>query len=236
MKLSVTSPSPSETATAGHRSVPDGSPSSLIQQRGRAQGTSRRIALVSVLLAFTFLNCTAKGQSASGSRHEKFPEVETTWPGVRFQLYRVERNSLNRIVVAVRIIATNKAPISGTSLGSQTAPPPDATPEERTASLYNVKPFSLTSSQMIDELTGRKYSVLPSISPPGTSYLPSYTFVSLFPGQAELLTIQFEIPPWLGGGDPTRKQTVSFLFPNAKAPMTKVPVPQEITDLTAKGS
>ncbi len=49
-----------------------------------------------------------------------FPEVETKWPGVRFQVFRIERNSLNRLVVAVRIVATDKAPPSGTFLGTKT--------------------------------------------------------------------------------------------------------------------
>ena len=44
-------------------------------------------------------------------------EVETNWPGVRFQIFRIERIPPNRLVVAVRIVATDKAPPEGTFLG-----------------------------------------------------------------------------------------------------------------------
>jgi hypothetical protein len=77
---------------------------------------------------------------------------------------------------------------------------------------------------MIDDQTGRKYPVLPPIAPAGKEYLPSTTLRSLLPGQAEVLTIQFAIPP-PPPSDDSQKQTASFLFPNAKGSMAKVLIP-----------
>ena len=66
-----------------------------------------------------------------------FPEVETTWPGVRFQIFRIERNSMNRLVVAVRIVATDKAPPSGTFLGTKTPIPANASPIDIGMGVYD---------------------------------------------------------------------------------------------------
>jgi hypothetical protein len=214
MKLPIRMPdTPQNENSAG------GSPSNRPKKRGR--GTSIRVAF---LLALTSLIGGVQAQSAPGSQSERFPEVETTWPGVRFQLFRIERNSLNRLVVAVRIVATDKAPPTGTFLGTKTPIPANASPVDIGMGVYDPKPFSLGASEMIDDETGRKYPVLPPIAPPGRTYLPGTIAKSLSPGQAEVLTIQFAIPP-SPSADENRKQTVSFLFPNAKAPITKVPIP-----------
>jgi hypothetical protein len=172
-----------------------------------------------------------RAQSAPGSQSGRFPEVETKWPGVRFQVFRIERNSLNRLVVAVRIVATDKAPPSGTFLGTKTPIPANASPADIGTGIYDPKPFSLAASEMIDDETRQKYFVLPPIAPPGLTYLPGTIVKSLLPGEATLLTIQFAIPP-SPPGDENRKQTVSFLFPNAKGPITNVliPSPEAVTE------
>ena len=174
------------------------------------------------LCAFTLSMFEARAQSSQGAGG--FPEVETTWPGVRFQLFRIERIPLNRLVVAVRIFATDKAPRSGTFLGTRTPIPANANREDIGMGLYDPKPFSLAGAVMIDEQSGQKYPVLPSIAPVGKQYLPSATLASLMPGQAEMLTIQFAIPP-SPPGDEAQKQTASFLFPEAKGPIAKVQIP-----------
>jgi hypothetical protein len=174
------------------------------------------------LFVFTFSIFQARAQSSQGAG--AFAEVETTWPGVRFQLFRIERIPLNRLVVAVRIFATDKAPRSGTFLGTRTRIPANANREDIGMGLYDPKPFSLAGAVMIDEQSGQKYAVLPSIAPVGKQYLPSATLASLMPGQAEMLTIQFAIPPSPAGDEP-QKQTASFLFPEAKGPIAKVQIP-----------
>jgi hypothetical protein len=182
-------------------------------------------------LLLVFLMGGAQAYSEPTGQAGRFPEVETKWPGVRFQLFRIERNSLNRLVVAVRIVATDKAPPSGTFLGTETPKPVNASPIDVGMGVYDPKPFSLAASQMIDDATGKKYSVLPSLAPSGTMYLPDSTAKSLLPGQAEVLTIQFAVPP-PASGDEAQRQTVSLLLPNAKAAIQKVPIPgaSEITD------
>ena len=80
-------------------------------------------ALHCAIVALTLLMGGVPAHSAPS-----FPEVETTWPGVRFQIFRIERNSMNRLVVAVRIVATDKAPPSGTFLGTKTPIPANASP------------------------------------------------------------------------------------------------------------
>jgi len=176
-------------------------------------------ALLCAMVALTLLMGGAPANSAPS-----FPEIETTWPGVRFQLFRIERNSLNRLVVAVRIVAIDKAPPSGTFLGTKTPIPANASPIDIDMGAYDPKPFSLAAAEMTDDETGKKYFVLPPIAPPGMTYLPGTTAKSLLPGQAEILTVQFAIPPSPPGNE-FRKQTASFLFPNAKGPITKVPIP-----------
>jgi len=148
-------------------------------------------------------------------------EVETNWPGVRFQIFRIERIPPNRLVVAVRIVATDKAPPEGTFLGTKGQIPPNASREDINMGLYDPQPFSLSSSVMIAEQTGQRYSVLSPVAPPGRKYLPDAVLALLRPGQSELLTIQFALPPEAN----SEKQTASFLLPNAKGPIARVPIP-----------
>ena len=199
------------------------------QYARKSKGVLSRLAFA--IFAFAPLMFEAQAQSLQGAAG--LPEVETTWPGVRFQLFRIERIPLNRLVVAVRIFASDKAPRSGTFLGTRTTIPANANREDIGMGLYDPKPFSLAGAAMIDEQSGQKYSVLPSIAPIGQRYLPSATLASLMPGQAEMLTIQFAVPPPPPAEQRPQKQTASFLFPNAKAPITRVPIP---TPGTSDGS
>jgi hypothetical protein len=192
---------------------------------GDRRNRHQRCRLQALLCAIVALTLLMGGVSAYSA--PSFPEVETNWPGVRFQLFRIERNSLNRLVVAVRIVATDKAPASGTFLGTKTPLPANASPIEIGMGVYDPKPFSLAASEMTDDGTGKKYFVLPPLAPAGMTYLPGTIAKSLLPGQAEILTVQFAIPPSPPGNEP-RKQTASFLFPNAKGPITKVPIPPPV--------
>ena len=196
-------------------------PIPLLQGCQQAWRTKEFLFLRGVAL-FIFMLSISEAWAQSSQRAGGFPEVETTWPGVRFQIFRIERIP-NRLVVAVRILATEKAPPTGTFLGTKTPLPSTATREDVSMGLYDPKPFSLTSAVMIDEQSGQRYPVLPSIAPPGKIYLPSIILASLMPGEAELLTIQFAAPPF-GEGE-LQKRTASFLLPNAKAPITRVPIP-----------
>jgi hypothetical protein len=157
----------------------------------------------------------------------RMPTADTKWPGIKFSIYRLERILDGRLLVWVRVIATSQAPGSGTLLGGKPEIPSTATRDEIAAGLYNPKPFSLASAIMIDDQTQRKYPVLSPIAPPGVRYFPGELANGLIPGQAYTLTIQFAAPPPppdLGSGRPG-KQTVSFVLPGAKGPISRVTVP-----------
>ena len=197
----------------------------ILPQQGCQFGWKSNRLLVQLGFAlFVFALSMFEAQAQSSKADGAFPEVETTWPGVRFQLFRIERIPFDRLVVAVRIFATDKAPRSGTFLGTRTPIPANAKSEDIDIGLYDPKPFSLAGAVMIDDQSGQKYPVLPSIAPVGKRFLPNATLASLMPGQAEMLTIQFAIPP-LPSGDELQKQTASFLFPEAKGAIAKVQIP-----------
>ena len=153
-------------------------------------------------------------------------EVETTWPGIRYQIFRIERMPPGRLLVGVRIVATPHAPPSGTLIGVSVPIPANAAKEDLLSGRYSPRPLSLGASEMIDEATEHKYQPLPPITLAGRASLPSVTLCTLRPGQAEVLSLQFAAPPVRPSPDQgTNKQTVSFVFPNAKGPITNVPVP-----------
>jgi hypothetical protein len=154
-------------------------------------------------------------------------EVETIWPGIHFKFVRIERILDERLLVVVRIVATPQAPAAGTLIGVKPAAPAGATPEELRSGRYEPLPFSLESSVMIDDLTLKRFPALAPIFPPGQTYAPAAILTYLSPGRAEVLTLQFKVPPsalMAGAGTP-EKQTVSLLLTNTKAPMTGIPIP-----------
>jgi hypothetical protein len=159
---------------------------------------------------------------------DRTPSVETKWPGINFSIYRVDRIQEDRLLVWVRVLASSRAPRTGTLLGTKPEIPASATEQEISAGLYNPRPFSLASSIMIDNQTQQKYPVLSPIAPPGVRYFPSELVNGLLPGQAYTLTIQFAAPPTPPtNGDRSPKQTVSFLLPGTRGPISNVPVPQQ---------
>jgi hypothetical protein len=164
----------------------------------------------------------AQDRSARGTG---LAQVETKWPGILLAISRIERILDNRLLVFVRVMATAKAPAGGTFLGMGRPVPVGASPTD--ASPDDLKPFSLTSTVMIDDQTQYRYDVLPPIAPPGKKYLPSGLSNVLLPGEAKTLSIQFAAPPappTIEGREPP-KQTVSFLLTGAKGPITRVPIP-----------
>ena len=169
--------------------------------------------------------CAIAQQPAKKSKFE----VETTWPGIHFKFVRIERILDERLLIVVRIVATPKAPATGTFIGVKPLVPPGATPEELRSGRYEPRPFSLASSVMIDDLTSQRFPALAPISPPGKEYVPAEVFASLLPGRAEVLTLQFRAPPApplaVADNRAPEKQTVSLLLTNAKAPITAIPIP-----------
>ena len=153
-------------------------------------------------------------------------EVETNWPGIQFRIDRMERILDERLLVVVRVVATAKAPAEGTLIGIKPTGAADGTREGRQSASYELRPFSLASSVMVDDLTAQRFPALPPIFPLGREYAPSEILAHFLPGRAEVLTLQFKVPPAAMRADSASgKQTVSFLLTNAKGPISGVPVP-----------
>lgn len=165
------------------------------------------------------------GGPLSPAEAQRFDEdnlgaVETLWPGVRFQLLKLERIPKSRLLATVRIFATSHSPGSGTLIGTKAATPDHVSKEDLLSARFAPRSFSLEAAEMVHEQTGRKY---PTLVPEGSgrSYAGSEVLTTLLPGQAEVLTIQFALPPEAN----SEKQTASFLLPNAKGPITRVLIP-----------
>jgi hypothetical protein len=176
-------------------------------------------------LAILFV-CPLCAIAEQPGKKSKF-EVETIWPGIHFKFVRIERMLDERLLVVVRIVATRQAPAAGTLIGVKPAAHAGATPEELRSGRYEPLPFSLESSVMIDDLTSKRFPALAPVFPPGQQYAPASILTYLSPGRAEVLTLQFKVPPsaLIADGGTPEKQTVSLLLTNAKAPMTGIPIP-----------
>ena len=177
------------------------------------------------LIRSGFLLTTAAAScSHAVSAQDKIGEVDTTLPGVRYELSRIERIPHNRLLVAVRILATAKTPAEGAFLGFQPQVPRNASRDALTSGRFAPRPLSFSSSQMIDQATDLKYPALTPIPVGGKEFLPAEVLGLLRPGQSRAVTLQFAVPKVLAGSEGS-PQVVSFLFPNAKGPITRVAIP-----------
>ena len=148
-------------------------------------------------------------------------EVDTLWAGIRLQLLRLEQIPGSRLLAVIRIVATPQAPPSGTLIGTKIEIPAGVSKEDRLSGRFAPRPFSLATSEMIHEQTGRKFPALPPSASAGRTYIPGEVLAMLRPGQAEVLTVQFAMPIEID----MPRQTASFLFTNAKQRIGKVPIP-----------
>ena len=158
-------------------------------------------------------------------------EVESNWPGIHFQIAYLQRIPPDRLLVGVILIATASAPPGGTLIGTPQVIPANADPHDVAAGYYRPTPFTMTSSVMIDDISQTQYSPQDPIAPPGRKYRPAILLVTLLPGQSSMMTLQFLVPPPPpppAPGQPPVKQTLSFLFTNAKGVINKVPLPPPV--------
>lgn len=156
-------------------------------------------------------------------------EVETTWPGIHFQVARIMRIPGDRLLVLVRVVATGAAPKGGTMIGIPVPVPANATQAEIDQGLYNPIPFSLDSSVMVDEATKTSYPTLKAN--PSENYMSGVLLCSLRPNQAEAMAVQFKAPPLrLDSRGKPAQQTVSITLTNAKEPISNIPLPMPARD------
>lgn len=152
-------------------------------------------------------------------------EADTNWPGIKFQVVGFKRILANRLLVSIALVATSKAPAGGTAIVGKA---------EHTAEGEAGTPFSLSSSIMIDEKTSQKYAALKP-DPNGQQYIPGEVQTLLRPGQMEIMTVQFEVPPPAPNADHEEKVYVDVLLANAKAPIRLV-VPAPSSDGASKAN
>ncbi len=151
----------------------------------------------------------------------------TTWPGIKYEVIRLQRIAGDRLLVGIKLVATDHAPKSGTLIGVKVPVPSGASPEDIQLGRYDPKPFSLATSKITEEKTGQEYAAVPPLAT-GPQYIPGEIITTLVPGRSEILTVQFPLPPPPvdASGAPSReKQTVSLFLPNAKDPIAKIPLP-----------
>ncbi len=159
------------------------------------------------------------------------PEGKTNWPGIHYQIMYLARIQQNHLLVGIRLFATNEAPAGGTLIGVPVPVPANANPSDIAAGAYRPSPFTMDSSVMTDDLTQKTYPVVPSVALPGHKYRPAVLLETLAPGQGDMVTLQFEVPPPPpppAPGLPPVKQTLSFLFTNANGAITHVPLPPPV--------
>ncbi len=180
-----------------------------------------KFVFVFALLSFALCPLRAQGE------FKVIGEADTKWPGIRYQIYSILRYPPDHLLVGIRLVATPQAPANGTPIGIPVPIPPNATKEDISAGKYATLPISLMSSIMIDDATQKSYSAVAAAPPPGRIFYPSEVIDDLLPGHADVLSVQFIVPPPPPPvpGQPLPKQTLSFLLTNAKDPIKGIPIP-----------
>lgn len=159
-------------------------------------------------------------------------EVETVWPGVKFEVMNVMRLDTGHVLLTVRVRAdlANKSVTRLVDREEQT-PPPNASAEDLESGKYEATAFTLVGTTLTDEATGRTFPSMPDL--PATPYVgPNMALMALEPGSGAQMAVYLQAPPPLppaADGSPT-PQKVSILFPKAAKPMTGLLLPAEITN------
>jgi hypothetical protein len=177
-----------------------------------------------MILAFAFvLSATVHAQHTGAN----LGEAKMNLTGINCQITTIKRIPPNRLLVVVRLLATTETPPEGTLIG-YTVTVPSLSKAGPPTPHVDPTPFSLASSVMTDEKTKLTYPTLPPVAPPGKAYRPGVALGFLKPNQNLVLTLQFALPPPLPPDPATGvspQQTVSFMFTNAKGPITHVTLP-----------
>jgi hypothetical protein len=157
--------------------------------------------------------------SLAQSKSDSFGSVATTWPGIEYQIFDIERIAGNRVLIGIKLVANSDAP-SVTSILVRTPVPKGAD-----SSLTGTEPFSLSTAVATNELSKETYATV-APDPAGPGYLPGQMLGALRRFQGFTMSIQFEIPPAKPDeSGATPKVSISLLLPNAKGPITKIVIP-----------
>lgn len=142
-------------------------------------------------------------------------QTASDWPGVSFQVSKVQRVDSKCLIVFVRIVADNTAQ-NPTEIGTVHVDVMKNPPV----------PFSLAKCMMVDEATGAKYPALPEV--PDKPYFGMNSIITkMKPGEWFQMCTAFPIPPPpppdSNGKIPEQK--VSIFFPKAKLPAKDIVIP-----------
>jgi len=159
-------------------------------------------------------------------------EVDSEWPGVKFQVTQIQRIDSEHLLVTVRLVAGPGA-ANPTLIGiesSNGAIPQNAPPQEVASGKYDSTPFSLKTAILYDEGTHQKYTALPGL-PAKPFFGPNALLTTLRPGNWIQLAVQFPTPPPPPPSDDQKtisEQRVTIVFPKSKGPIRHLILPQVV--------
>lgn len=186
---------------------------------------SKRFLLLCCLGGLLWLAFSASCLAETGTL---LGEVDSEWPGVKFQVTQIQRIDAGHLLVTVRLVVGPDA-ANPTFIGIESpagAIPKNATPQEAASGKYDPTPFSLKTAILYDEGTHQSYTALPEL--PSKPFLgPNALLTTLRPGNWVQLAVQFSAPPPPPTDDqkPTPELKATILFPKAKGPIKHLALP-----------
>lgn len=148
-------------------------------------------------------------------------KTSANWPGIEWEITRIERVEQDRLLMVVRVHAGEKA-ANLTLLGF-----PQTTPSPGTAADTDIPdPLSLRSAVLVDDATQRKYPAFGEL-PRKPFYGPNEMLTTIRPGEWIQMSVLFPSPPTSVAGPDGKVpvQKVSVFLPHAKAPITNLILP-----------
>lgn len=157
-------------------------------------------------------------------------EVESTWPGVRFQIMNAQRLDPTHILFTVRVKADRTIGKSFILVDRpEQAVPAGASAADIESGKYEATPFSFVGSKLTDESTGKVYEALPTV--PDQPFVgPNTALTSLNPGGSFQMAVYMNVPPPLpkNAEGVTPPQKVTIQFPKAAKPLVGFVLPPDI--------
>lgn len=156
-----------------------------------------------------------------GQEAGRLGKTSASWPGIEFEITKIERVDQNRLLVVIRVQADEKA-ANPTLLGfPQTASSPGAV-----AGADIPDPLSLRGAVLVDDANQKKYSALAEL-PSKPFYGPNELLTTIRPGEWLQMSVLFPSPPIPAAGSDGKvpMQKVSVFLPHAKDPIRNVILP-----------
>jgi len=178
-----------------------------------------------ISLVFLYLLCSFR----MVAEEKPLGKAESNWPGVVFQIMRIQRVDGTHLLATVWLSAGASAQ-NPTFIGI--APEVDVKmyknlpQREMDAPKFHPTPVSLTDAVLIDQTTKEQYKALPTL--PTEPFLgPNLVMTTLRPGSWIQMAVQFPAPPPLPAGPdgkvPAQRATIQFS--QTKRPITDIVLP-----------